>query len=411
MWSGPQVAIYAAVSPDGRSLSFVDQQTGNLALHDLTTGKDRPLTNKGTWSDSGEYAEESIFAPDGKRVAYSWFNKDGRYDLRIAGVESTGAANPRVLYANEDVTWISPKDWSLDGKWIAVRLERKDRTLQLGLIGASDGSLRVLKSVEWSNSTKMCFSPDGQYLAFDLPSGEGSRDRDVFILAVDGSREIPAVVHPANDLVVGWTPDGKHLLFASDRTGSAGIYALAFEGGKLRGTAKLIKSDIGQALTIGLTRSGVLYFALAPGSRDFLTASVDFESGRVLVPPTPAVHRFLGTNYGPDWSSDGRYLSYESYRLREANVLEIHSAETGQTRELRPRLRYFNFARWSPDGRSFVTEGTDFKGRQGIYRIDAQTGDVEAIVLSAPGEELAVPQWAPDGKSIFYRRGDRKSVV
>ena len=406
VWTGPQMAFYASVSPDGRSLSFVDQQTGNLALHDLATGKDRSLTNKGTWADSSEYAEESAFARDGKRVAYSWFNKDGRYDLRLAGVESTGAANPRVLYANEDVTWIGAKDWSPDGQWIAVRLERKDRTAQIGLVSTSDGSLRVLKSVDWGDSTKMSFSPDGQYLAFDLPSSEGSRDRDVFVLAVDGSREIPAVAHPADDTVVGWTPDGKHLLFTSDRAGSAGIYALAFEGGKPRGAAKLIKADIGQALAIGMTRSGVLYFGLAPGSRDFLTASVDFESGKVLVPPVPAVHRFLGTNYGPDWSPDGRYLSYVSYRLRQANVLEIHSAETGQTRELRPRLRYFNFPRWSPDGRSFITQGTDFKGRHGIYRIDAQTGQVEPIVLSAPGQESEIPQWAPDGKRIFYRRGD-----
>jgi Tol biopolymer transport system component len=406
VWTGSQVAIYAAVSPDGRHLSFVDQQTGNLALHEVASGKDRPLTNKGGWSDSSEYAEESAFSRDGRQVAYAWFNKDGRYDLRMADAESTGAPNPRVLYTNEDVIWIGAKDWSPDGKWIAVQLERNDRTMQLGVVGARDGSLRVLKSVEWGDSTKMCFSADGRYVAFDVPSSEGSRERDVFVLAVDGSREIPAVVHPANDTVVGWTPDGKHLLFSSDRTGSMGIYALPFEGGTRQGIARQIKSDIGQAVTLGLTRSGVLYFALTPGSRDFLTASIDFESGTILTQPVPAVQRFLGTNYGPDWSPDGRYLSYVSYRRKEANVLEIHSAETGQDRELRPRLRYFNLVRWSPDGRSFVAQGTDLKGRQGIYRIDGQTGQVEPIVVSAPGVESQIPQWAPDGRKIFYRRGD-----
>jgi hypothetical protein len=269
VWTGLQVAIYASVSPDGRYLSFVDQQTGNLDLHELGSGKDRHLTNKGTWSDSSEYAEESVFAPDGKRVAYAWFNKDGRYDLRLAGVESSGVMTPRVLYTNEDISWIAPKDWSANGKWIAVRLERKDRSAQIAMIDAADGSLRVLKSVDWGDSGKMFFSPDGQSLAFDLPSSEGSQGRDVFVLAVDGSREIPVVTHAADDVVVGWTPDGKHLLFASDRTGSTGIYALAFEGRKPRGVAQQIKSDIGQAHTIAMTRSGTLFFALTPGSRDF----------------------------------------------------------------------------------------------------------------------------------------------
>src|SRR5882672_1835323 len=37
VWKGPQVAIYARVSPDAHQLSFVDQMTGNLALHDLST--------------------------------------------------------------------------------------------------------------------------------------------------------------------------------------------------------------------------------------------------------------------------------------------------------------------------------------------------------------------------------------
>jgi Tol biopolymer transport system component len=225
-------------------------------------------------------------------------------------------------------------------------------------------------------------------------------------LAIDGSREIPAVTHPADDVVVGWTPDGKHLLFASDRTGSTGIYALAFEGGNPRGAARQIKSDIGHAHTMAMTRSGTLFFALTPGSRDFYTARVDFESGRLLERPVPAVHQFLGTNYGPDWSPDGNYLSYESYRFRQANVLEILSTKTGQTRELRPRLRYFNSARWSPNGASFVAAGADLKGRQGIYRIDAQTGEVEPVVLSAPGQQSVIPQWTPDGKGIYYRRGD-----
>lgn len=404
VWTGPQVAIYASVSPDGRFLSFVDQQTGNLALHDLTTGKDRPFTNKGTGADSNEYAEESTFAPDGKRLAYSWFNKDGRYDLRVAAVEPAGGAKPTVLYSNEDIVWIGPQDWSSDGKWIAVQLERKDRTSQLGLVGAGDGKLRVLKSVEWSNAAKMWFSPDGQYLAYDLQSG-GSSERDIFILVLDGSREIPAVVHPADDEVLGWTPDGKHLLFASDRTGTTGVYALSFEGGRPQGSARLVQSDIGQARGVGLTRSGLFYFALVPGSRDLLAASVDFESGRVQVPPASAAQRFLGTNYGPDWSPDGRHLSYESYYLRDSNVLIINSAE-GQTRELRPRLRYFNFARWSPDGRAFLAQGTDFKGRQGIYRIDSQTGEVESILLSAPGEASMIPQWSPDGQRIFYVRAN-----
>jgi Tol biopolymer transport system component len=404
VWASPKADVYGAVSPDARLLTFVDQQTGDLALHDLSTGDDRHLTNKGSWSDSGEYAEQSVFAPDGKQVAYSWFDKNGRYDLRVIGLNPS-SRTPRVLYANPDIDWIAPYDWSRDGKWIAVQIQRKDRTAQMGLVATSDGTLRILKSVDWRGSLKMAFSPDSRYLAFDLPAGDSAEQRHVFVLAIDGSFESPAVVHPSENLVSGWSPDGKYLLIGSDRTGKMAIYALPFEGGKIRGAGKLAVSDIGQAAVIGLARSGTLFYGIKNGSRDFLTASVDFDSGKVLAAPSPAAQKFLGANYHPSWSRDGQYLSYHSYREHRILLLVIRSLATGQTRELRPKLSHFESAEWFADGRSFLVHGRDLKGRQGIYRINAQTGDTEPIVVSAPGQVSFVPLGTSDGKKIYYLRG------
>lgn len=92
--------------------------------------------------------------------------------------------------------------------------------------------MRVLKSIDWRGVRRMFFSPDGKVLAYDLSVGDSSQQRDVFILAVDGSRETPAVVHPATDIVVGWSPDGSRLLFSSDRTGVIGLWGLSISDGK-----------------------------------------------------------------------------------------------------------------------------------------------------------------------------------
>ncbi|MBI3697316.1 MAG: PD40 domain-containing protein [Acidobacteria bacterium] len=410
VWTGPKVDILGTVSPDGRYLSFVDWENGDLALRDLATGKDRQLV-KGSMRTSNEFAEESVISPDGKQVAYSWFNKSQRYDLRLIGLSGNGAAAPRVLYDNEDAG-VFPYDWSPDGKWIAVQIKRNDRTAQMGLVATADGSLRILKSTDWRGSSKLFFSPDSKYLAFDLPSSEDSDERDVFVLAMDGSREIPAVVHPANDVVMGWARDGRHLLFASDRTGSTSIWALPFRDGKPEGSPELVKPDVGQAIPMGITRSGSLYFGVKKDGPDVFVASVDFNSGEVLSPPVRPVRRFAGTNSLPDWSRDGKYLAYLSSRQGVLNsrqgalILAIRSVETGDTRELRLKLDYLNYLRWAPDGRSLAVSGTDLKGRQGIYRIDAQSGEASPIALRPPGEPFLWiwPEWAPDGKRIFYRR-------
>ena len=53
VWTGPDVDTYGSVSPDGRLISFTDWGTGDLALHDVTTGQNRRLTtNKKDWNDS-----------------------------------------------------------------------------------------------------------------------------------------------------------------------------------------------------------------------------------------------------------------------------------------------------------------------------------------------------------------------
>jgi len=400
-------ASSGAISSDGR-LVFTDWETGDLAVHNFVSGRDRRLTDsQGTWDDrSKEFAEEAAISRNGKQVAYSWYNIKGDNELRVTSLEGTSLPQSRLLFANEDLRWVAPFDWSPDGNWIAVQLERQDRTRQMGLISVRDGSLRVLKSAEWQGATKLFFSPDGKYLAFDAPVGESRNDqRDVFLLAVDGSREVPAVVGPSNDTMMGWSPDGKYLLFASDRGASVGLWAAPIAEGRPQGTPELMKPEISR-FSLGVSASGSLYTHVILSGRDIQVATVDFETGKLVSQPVNPAKSYMGFNQVPAWSPDGKYLAYLSYRNRIGGnrVIVIWSAETGQVREIQPRLNYFGYPLWAPDGRSWISDGRDLKNRSGVYRIDAQTGESTPIVMSEDGHTLDHTQWSPDGTRIYYRR-------
>ena len=416
VYAGPKVGTEGTISPDGRYLSYVDWETGDLALHDFATGADRRLTDQGTWAQSvrpmpdpliepHEFADESTISRDGKQVAYSWFNGTDRYELRVASLRATGLVQPRRVFDSEDVHWIGPYDWSPDGKWIAVFLQRKDWTNHVGLVSAETGSLRVLRPADGNG--KAFFSPDGKYLGFDdrVP-GRPPRDRDVSIVTVDGGGEVKAVVNPSQDVMMGWSPDGKLLLFASDRTGSMALWGVPVGAGKTQGTPVLLRPEIAPT-SLGLTAAGALYVRATVSDRDIHVASLDFNTGKVLSPPARPIQTFMGSNSQPDWSPDGKYLAYASVHSAVGGdkVLSIRSVESGETRDLHPSLAGFNWPRWAPDGRSFVSQGTDSQGRQGIYRIDAQTGEVTPIAYSTPGSPFRVPQWSPDGRRIFYASG------
>src|SRR5690348_264885 len=149
----PRAEIYrhGSVSPDGRYIPYIDwapEHHGDLYLHDLATGQNRRITNTagpGSPSPEDQFAEETAFSRDGKQLAYTWFDgKKDRYEIRVVSFEGTGIPTFRRLFEAEDIFWVVPYDWSPDGKWIAVRLQHRDRTVQIGIVGARDGSLRVL---------------------------------------------------------------------------------------------------------------------------------------------------------------------------------------------------------------------------------------------------------------------------
>ncbi len=105
VWAGSEVDILGVPSPDDRYLTFVDWETGDLAIRDLASGKNRHLTNKGSWWESKEYAEYSVVSPDTRQVAYVWFNSELFHELRLVGIDGSGH---RVLYRNDEPGHIQP---------------------------------------------------------------------------------------------------------------------------------------------------------------------------------------------------------------------------------------------------------------------------------------------------------------
>lgn len=408
VWAGPGVDTEGAVSPDGRYLSFVDWETGDLALRELATGKNHRLTNKGPFNQSSEFAGDSVISADGKQIAYAWFNKDNLYELRTIGMDGS---NARVLYSNKETNFIQPFDWSPDGKHILAVRNQPDRTTWIVLFSVADGSFRTLKPLDGRYPRKMSFSPDGRYIAYDLPTREDVRTHDIFLLSADASREIPLVTHPAHDSVIGWTPDGKSLLFASDRTGGMSIWAIQVADGKAQGLPELVKRDVGRLdNSLGFTRDGAYFYGLRPGLIDVYTAELDPASGKLLSPPAQLGERFIGSNGKPVWSPDGQYLAYISERGPVRNVLRtivIRSVKTGEERDV-PAKQYLDtrYVQWFPDNRTLFVPGLDSKKKLvAFYRIDSQTGEASLLIQGGDGRAAL----APDGETVFYQLRDADS--
>ena len=404
-------------SPDGRYLTFTDWETGDLAIRELATGKTKRLTKKGTFVQPMAFALNSRISPDNKLVAYSWMNQYGTFDLRLIGID--GSAD-RALYSKDSIE-AYPHEWSTDGKHIATFFySNKDKNSQIVWISVEDGSVRVLKTMleEHGTSDGVSHSPDDRYIVYDNPVKEDPANYDIYLLATDGSGEIPLVEHPANDRVLGWAPGGKEILFRRDYLGSWDVWTIPVANGKPTGSPKRILSDVGRIIPQGFTQDGSFYFSSI--TRRFTVEVAPFD------PNTGAIQEqsgrsFLGSNYEAVWSPDGNYLAFineqvgtggQGFYHRPLHVLHL---KTGEERELASDFEV-RVPRWSPDGSSVLITGYDNKKSDqkgyngGVYKIDVKDGHVSELVQFPPVQDFlmdvwwnnSVADWSKDGKAIFY---------
>src|SRR5688572_13017795 len=403
VWGGEGVDGLGGATRDGRFLTFVDWETGDLAVRDLASGQNRRLTNKGVWSKSSAFALFSRPSRDGRKVAYTWYNEKAQVELKVVGIDGRES---RVLYTDARLEYVQPFDWSPDGRELLVAVYSKSsRTGDIALLSSTDGSIRVLKSVDWRGPGTMSFSPDGKYIVYDSPRTGAAEQRDIFVIGRDGKSESSIITHPAHDVALGWTPDGKYILFASDRTGHMSVWLAPVQNGRPAGEPQLIRRDAEFAsVPMGFTDAGVFYYSTEASPVDIYLTSIDQRTRRAVGVPARVVDRYVGANRSPAWSPDGKSVAYLSQRRpgvtgRSGRMLVIRSLDTDAERVVPTQLSNLGSPRWSPDGQYMIVSGRDDKGTQGIYRIDPGTGAATTLVS---GSNRIMAGWSSDRQSIIY---------
>ena len=335
---------------------------------------DRQVTSGGSFGvNVGNFAEESRWSPDGTQLAYSrWVGGvEQSYELRVTGIDSLES---RLLYRDDDVQYPYPGGWSPDGQSLSISLKHLDGTYELGVLSVADGAVRILKSLDrsWCGCVGP-FSPDGEYFVYSHGPDETSQNKDLFLMAVDGSREVQLTDTPADDAMLGWAPDGS-LLFKSNRTGRYALWRIRVEHGTPVGSAVMLLADLGDVKLMGTTPDGALYYGVDTNAADAFTVAFDPDIVEVVGPPTTIDSSFQGATAAPAWSADGKYLAFRLRRGPE-DLLVIRSLESGSetvaTREIRVPDRC-RCIQWHSDGGSVFVYG-QHRGRRGVFEVDLRT--------------------------------------
>ena len=388
VWSGMDVS--GRVSPDGRFVSFTHWSGGgNLAIRDIASGEICQLTANVDPSEA--YAEYSVPSPDSRSIAYAWSH--ATYDLCVVGLDGS---KPRTLRASGNVLHGQfTLAWTPDGTPLLAEFMKTDGTRDLMLVAVADGSTKLLKAVGKNASPGGVFSPDGRFVAWATPEG-------IAVFDLRTGSESPLVMDRSNHAVLGWAPDGKHILFSSERSGSSDAWLIAVADGKAQSQPLFVKKDWGFR-PMGFTRAGAFYYAVNNNVGNVLVAEVDPASGKVTAPLRPASGR--GNTWAPDWSPDGHSLAFVLAREPNRSVI-VRSLDSGEEREFEFGERTIGLGaslRWFPDGKGIAVPAFEPGKGQSLVRLDVQTGRITFLMpLSGSFPHFQI---SPDGYTVFYIPG------
>jgi Tol biopolymer transport system component/tRNA A-37 threonylcarbamoyl transferase component Bud32 len=200
---------------------------------------------------------------------------------------------------------------------------------------------------EYSNPA---LSPDGRSLAVSIRDTT-TKKRDIWVFDLVRGTSMRLTFDPADDLNPVWSPDGRQIIFSSDRKGARDLYRKAANGA---------------------------------GQEQLLLESKEDKNAE-------------------DWSRDGRFLVFNTGTARQSIWALGLTTQPLKPLPLLTGSFTMHEGRVSPDGRWLAYSSIE-SGRSEVYVQNFPPAGGKWQISTAGGAE---PQWRADGKEMFYVQDDK----
>lgn len=464
---GEQRVHHGTPSPDGSHIGFnvLEGSKATIWVADSAGRNSRQLTKEGF---ERQGSTRMSWSPDGRAILYE-SSRTGTTDLWVVPVDS---GLPRQL--TRDVRNDYGAVWSPDNKWVAFISDRGRQT-DIWIVPAAGGVERRVTDTPaaesnlawrprtneltfvtttqtagiWSidlassaerrltpdsiRTTGFWSSPDGKQFDFIIERGGGVQD--LAVMPVTGGASRTLVSGGGTVREPQWSPDGKQIVYVSDRAGSQDLWIVDVAGGAPRrltnwpgfenavawsgdGTRLYFLSDHdtrlgdawGVAATGGeptrITRNGTLNNTLITraGVADFFARTVSPNGGRIAISRVSRdgnlatvwdrTNGFINA-ISPSGDSIAAAVEQPDGKLH----MMILPAAGGNGRPILTGDDEVSV--WSNDGKSMVyTKSVNGEGDIGIFNVvNGTTRRLTTTPESEGGAELT-----PDGTTVLMNR-------
>ncbi len=441
----PAPDSFPAWSPDGRQIAFIRQNAGaaDIIVVPPLGGPERTLHRFSRFGADLDFTQHPVmtWSQDSKWIVFSGQPRAGeKYQLSLLSVE-TGAV--RAISSPEaSVVGDSSPALSTDGKWLAFARYLAPRNgrvliqpLEPGMVPQGqpaevptsglgvhsplwleDGRQLLLADAariyQWEKKKGMIpiYATDGTLGGMSMGPKRGDNSRQVVIASEKKDIDVWSIslnaggtksTGPAEILLrsTAWdshpdySPDGRHIVFMSSRSGAGEVWVSDADGGDLRQLTHL-GAHVASYPKWSPDGTRIAFHARVPDIAEVYVVDVNRGGTRQITHENPGLA--LAT-----WSNDGRFL-YASTLIGGRALTYRFPADGGPLQ----RLWEGDLVRETEDGKYVLYKKSNAPG---IFRRSLQ-GD-----LARNPEELLIPDFWPNGQiggyapvatGIYYVSGD-----
>lgn len=361
-------AQMATYSPNGNLIAYQDVKgyedqwrkhhkssvTRDIWIYDTQSRKHTKVT-----SFEGE-DRNPVFSSDGNTLYYLT-EQNGSFNIVSTNPQNPTAQNVITKFEKHPVRFLSAANngtlcFGFNGEIYTLKPNQEPQKLQLTV--AADQTETAVKYESKSNgATEMALSPDGKEIAFIIRG-------DVFVTATDYPSTKQITNTPEQERSVSFSPDGKKILYASERNNSWNIYQTS-----------IVSADEPN-------------FSLSTLLKEEPVVETNFET------------------FQPLYSPDGKEVAF----LQERTTLCVMNLDSKQTRTVLDAKYNYSYSdgdqwyQWSPDSKWIIAQYMEYPSWPDVdialIRADG-SGEIHNLTRSGYSDEN--PRWMMNGKAIIWQ--------
>ena len=268
------------------------------------------------------------------------------------------------------------------------------------------------------------WSPDGKRIAF-VSERDGHVHRripwftsEIYVMDANGSNQLNLTNNPHDDRSPSWSPDGKRIVFESDRDNDRGhnieIYVMDADGSNQLNLTNNLTEDRYPAWSPDGER-----IAFSARRERHVVHNLDITYEIYVMDADGGNQQRLTDNrnndWYPEWSPDGKRIAFAADRKGDGAKFDIYvmAADGGNQQKLTNNRVWDNSPSWSPNGERIAFVSTRDENSE-IYVMDADGGNLQNLTNNPHSD--SGPAWlntpfsvSPTGKK-FTMWGRLKQV-